>query len=139
MSDILHTIILIIHVLGACAIIGISFVSLLIQLKPPVTADYLKLLERIWKIAGIALGLQLVTGIYLALSEWDTVGVNPLFWVKMVLFFVAGGIIGSVSRKQFNKLQSGAEAAADTKLAWIGLITFALVAAIGVIIVETAA
>ncbi len=135
----LHTIVLILHVLGATVIIGIAFVSLIIQLRPPITHDLVILLDRIWKIAGITIGIQVLTGLYLAMSEWDKVSANPLFWVKIVLVFVVGLTIGLVSRSKFARMKdSDKPIAGDIRLAWLGLLVFAVVASIGVILVEAA-
>jgi hypothetical protein len=138
--DWVHTIILIIHVLGAALIIGVAFVSLVIELKLGVDEQFAKLLKIIWKAASAALGIQLLTGIYLAATDWEHVGSNPLFWVKMFLYFIVGTAIGIVNRKRLAKIKAGdLQAAKNHSGAWAGFLVFILVASIGVIMAESQA
>src|SRR5258708_2120678 len=109
MQETLHTAILVLHVLGATIIIGVAFVTLIIEIKKYTSKQILTLTEFIWKIAGIALGIQMLTGFYLAWSEWDKISKIPYFGIKMFLFFVVGTVVGIVNRNRFKKLQEGTE------------------------------
>src|SRR5512141_2720438 len=93
MQEIIHTAVLIFHVLGATVIVGASIASLIVFAKPGIPRERLLFLGDIWKIAGPAIGIQLLTGIILAGMEWNEFSHNPLFWIKMVLF-VASGVTG---------------------------------------------
>lgn len=105
MEETLHTIVLILHVIGATLIIGVAFVTFIIELKRYTSKQILEMLELIWKINGLALGLQLLTGFYLAYSEWDEVGHSSYFWIKMALFFGVGSVVGIINKRRFEKLK----------------------------------
>lgn len=140
MAEAWHTAVLILHVLGAAIIIGVAFVTLIIELKKYLSSkQMMALIEFIWKIAGAALGVQILTGLYLAGSEWDKIGKIPYFWIKMVLFFVLGIVVGIVNQRRFKKLQAGKADTGGTKWSLIGLLTFGTIAALGVMITESSA
>ena len=133
MSEGFHTLVLILHVLGAAVILGVALVSLIVQLKKPPVADNLKLLGQIWKKAHFAFGLEVLTGMYLAASEADEFIKNPLLWVKLGLIVVALAISAKVSWRNEEKGQSGEP---DPKIAWVVLLIYAAIISIGVLFVE---
>ncbi len=140
LMEALHTAILILHVIGATIIIGVSFVTLVIEIKKYHSSETLQLLELIWKITGAAFGVQLLTGLYLAGSEWDKIGKIHYFWIKMFLFFVVGSVVGVINRRQFEQMKkSKGTYTRSTNWAWIGFLTFVTIAAFGVLIAESAA
>ena len=115
MEDVLHISVLIAHVLGAAIIVGVSFVTLIIELKNYTTDKVLELTEYIWKITGTILGIQILTGLYLAITQWDQIGSSPYFWTKMVLIVVGGFVVGPVNR---NRLKQMKEAKKNKKTSW---------------------
>lgn len=133
----LHTTILVLHVLGATIIIGIAFVTFIIELKKFNSSQILNLTELIWKIAGPTLGVQLLTGLYLASSEWDSIGKSLLFWIKMFLFFVVGSIVGIVNKRRFERMKKNPDQGHSISWALIGLLAFLAVATLGVLIAES--
>lgn len=136
----LHTIVLMTHVLSATILVGVAFVSFIIELKKFTTKETLTLTELIWKVAGPLMGLQILTGIYLAGSEWDKIGSQPYFWIKMVLFFGIGGLVGFINNRRFKLLKDGKQKDwGQTPWGLIGLLTFLTVAALGVLLAENAA
>lgn len=136
----LHTTVLILHVLGATVIIGISFVTLVIELKKYSSHEILVITEFIWKINGILLFVQVVTGLYLAGSEWDKISKIHYFWAKMFLFFVIGTFIGIISRRRLKRMKEGKkDIRGGSNWAVVGFLTFLLIATLGVLIAESAA
>ena len=134
----IHTAVLIIHVLGAAIIVGISFVTVLIELKTSLTnKQIMSLTEFLWKVATRTLGVQVLTGLYLAISEWDQIGKNHFFWTKMIVFIVLGAIVGGFNHRRFKKLKAGEPDTYGRKWSTIGFLTFATVAALGVLLAES--
>ncbi len=139
MSDTLHLIILILHVLGATILVGTAFISLIIQFKFNRTNEQINILGFIWKVTGPILLIQILTGLYLAFSEWENFGSNPLFWIKMFLIFIVGLTVGIVSNREFKMMKSNnIKDLKSLRIAFIGFLTFATIASIGVILAETA-
>lgn len=139
MEEILHTIVLILHVVGASLIIGVAFVTFIVEIKKYASKQVLELVELIWKIAGVGMGVQLLTGLYLAASEWETIGKMQYFWVKMFLFFIVGGTVRVINRRQFKEIQGDQKKrTTNISLALIGLLVFMVIAILGVLIAETA-
>ena len=126
------------HVAGAALIVGVAFVTLVIELRRSLTKHTLELIEFLWKIAGAALGLQILTGLYLAGNEWEEVGRNGFFWTKLILLFALGGFVGEVNRRRFNRMKTKNK---DMKggPAWsvVGLLVFLIILILGVIVAET--
>jgi hypothetical protein len=139
-EDTIHTIILILHVFGATCIIGGAFVTFIIEVKKIASKQVLELVEYIWKIVGIAFGVQLITGLYLAGSEWNKISPLPYFWIKMVLFLGIGGMVGFINQRHLKAIKQGKEKPGEgTKWALLGLLTFLIITALGVVIAENAA
>lgn len=137
MENIIHTIFLVIHVLGASLVFGVIFVSVIIELKKINSDQMLLLTELIWKIANIGLGLQLLTGGYLLGTEWKEFITNPYFWIKMVLFVIGGVVVGSMNKRKYLQLKTGeSEERENIKGALLGLVLFILIITCGVIIAE---
>lgn len=141
MSEYIHTTVLILHVIGAIGIVGSSFVSLFVLSKSTIPRENLKLLERIWKLVGPSIGIQLLTGIYLASYEWDEFGRNPLFWTKIILFVLTGVIGGGVVQ---SRMKAGLAQTGDTvtlpgigRWALASFLIFVAIVSIGVILVES--
>ncbi len=142
MSDFLHTVVLVIHVIGAAIIIGSSFVSVIVFIgKGSIPLDNVKLLNRLWKIVGPILGIQLLSGLYLGISEWSEIGKSPLFWLKLILFIVTGVVGRALLGKRLEELQKkGMSTTGQTgikKWTWIVLSLFVLIAILGVILAES--
>lgn len=138
MEEVLHNSALILHVLGAALILGVAFVTLVIELKKYSSDQIISLTGIVWKIAGIAINLQILTGFYLAWREWDKVGNNPYFWLKLFFFFVIGTIVGTINRRRFHQLKEGKVDNSGVRWAVIGLLTFVLIATLGVLLTESA-
>ena len=95
MSNLTHTVFLVLHVVAATFIMGASLATLLVLIQEKISLSQVRLLRKLWKIAGPAMGFQLITGGYLASTDWATVGSSPLFWTNFVLFVFAA-VIGGV-------------------------------------------
>lgn len=137
--EILHTIFLIFHVLGATIIVGVAFVTAVIEIKKFNSTQMAMLREILWTITGITLLVQIITGFYLAGSEWSKISVIPYFWIKMFLLFVIGGIVGFINHKRLKEFQEG-KGQDESRTRWIvvSCLLFATIAALGVIIAENA-
>lgn len=137
----LHLIVLVIHVLGAAVVIGSLFASFFVVFGKKISRERLELLDRLWKVIGPIIGIQALTGIYLAASHWDEVGKNPLFWLKMAVFLIEaiwGGIIlnlqlrENLSKKSDKVFWPGVSAHIKTSFLF-----YIIIAALGVLLAET--
>lgn len=90
-----HTLVLILHVLGAGVIIGIVFFSLVVALHPRVwSAMALDRLHFVGKFGIWASMWMFVTGLVLAFQDWDTLRTSWVFWGKMATYIVEGTFAG---------------------------------------------
>ncbi len=86
----LQTIVLIFHVLGAGVLFSTGIFSLLITTQKPVSKERLKTMELFETCAPIAAILQLITGLVLYMHDAEALNINPVFWVKVILYFLSG-------------------------------------------------
>ena len=141
MGEVIHTTVLILHVIGATIIVGSSFISLFVLLKDRIKKENLELIERIWSIVGPSMGIQFITGLYLGFSEWDEIGKHPLFWTK-ILLFICSGIVGNLIVG--TRIKAGLKKANNTvqipgiqKWAWASFLIMMLIAICGVMLAES--
>lgn len=136
----LHTLILIVHVLGATIIVGVAFSALYIELRKPVVAENIKLIGGLFKTIQVVYLTQLLSGFYLGWSEWETVGKSPLFWLKFILFLaVALGARVITGRERKRAMAEKREFKPPIAWGWVSFLTVALIAIFGVILTESAA
>lgn len=129
MSELLHTVVLIIHVLGASLIIGTIFVALLVQQYKLTAAT--AAIEKSYNILRFVFLVQILSGVYLAAAEWTELRTNPYLWTKFVLLAIAIIAAAVVVPRQQKKPASYAW------WGWFAFIVFALIATLGVLIAET--
>ena len=96
----LHTIILILHVLGASILFSTGVFSLLITTKGPVTKERLKTMAIFSRLAPMASLWQLATGIILYLYASSALNLDPIFWLKIALFVTSGFLAGNIIKKK---------------------------------------
>jgi uncharacterized membrane protein len=141
MSETIHLIILIAHVLGATIIVGGVFASLLILIKEKIAKDNLKFVSHLWRILAPAIGLQLVTGLLLAANEWNEYGKNPYFWAKIILLvvdgFYGGKVLGERINMELSKDKKTYVIPGAKRIIWFSFLLFALIATLGVILAES--
>lgn len=139
MFELLEKIVLSLHVLGAAVIIGGIFASLFILVKEKVVKENLEYLKVLWKALTLAIGVQILTGIYLAAGEWHEFRENPLFWVKIGLFVVDGLFGGKVLGdriKTTDTKDKNIKIKGRKRLIWISLLIFVIIATLGVFLAE---
>lgn len=120
-----------IHFIGLCLFLGAMLVvdlRLLGVLKVGAVRDSL----RFTKIAIPAFGLNLVSGLLMAISNPAIYAYNPMFWLKLALLVAAGANIAFfelVERRKVINLEDGVSAdgpiravAALSLLLWAGII-----------------
>jgi hypothetical protein len=132
MFDGIHTLVIAFHVLGACIIIGGLFASLLLLTKPKISAEILEHLALLGWFVSISIGFQIISGLYLAATEWDKFGHSPLLISKVVLLILDGLFGGKV---MFDRIKSGD--LSRRHLIWFSLILFCLIATLGVFLAES--
>jgi hypothetical protein len=132
MLEIIHILIIALHVLGACVIIGGLFASLLLLTKPKLSGEILEHLALLGRFISISIGIQIITGLYLATTEWDKFGYSPLLLSKVVLLIIDGLFGGKV---MFDRIKSGDFS--RRHLIWFSLILFCLIATLGVFLAES--
>src|SRR5476649_2712379 len=96
----LHTFVLILHVLGAGILFSVSIFSLMVTTKGPVTKERLITLSGFQRLAPIAALWQLFTGIFLYIYDAKTLNRDPIFWVKISLFVLSGFFAGNIIKKK---------------------------------------
>lgn len=141
MSELIHTIILTLHILGSGIIIGGVFASLLILINERISKDNFEHLKFLWKFLTPTIGIQIISGIYLAASEWDKFGKNPLFWLKMGIFvidgFFGGKILGDRIKGTTVSNSKEIEIPGSHRLVWISFLIFLTVITLGVFLAES--
>ena len=141
--EILHTIILVLHVLGATFIVGSLFVAVFILSKNPVPRANAELLDKILKLVHWAIGIQILTGIYLMGSEWSDFRGNWMLWLKIGLLtldgLVGGRIIGVRLTEALKSQKGDVDLHESSRLAWLALVIFLTITTLGVLVVETGA
>ena len=138
--EILHTIVLIAHIIGATLIVGSIFVSVLVLFARSIPRSQLELLDKLWRLLHGIIGVQILTGIYLVAVEWDEFGRNPLLWTKVVLLvvdgLVGGQVIGSLVKHSLATKNTSFELPQAKRAAMLSLLIFLLMTTLGVILVE---
>jgi len=141
MSELMHTIVLALHILGSGIIIGGIFAALLILINKRISKDNFEHIKFLWKFLTPTIGIQVITGIYLAASEWDKFGKNPLFWLKMGLFvvdgFFGGKILGDRIKVAVINNSKDIEIPGSHRLIWTSFIIFLMIITLGVFLAES--
>ena len=86
----MHTLFLILHIIGAGVIIGVVVFSILLNIKEGVSQERLKIFQMVRLVGTIAAGWLLATGLVLYFQEAEELKGNILFWIKMGLFVLDG-------------------------------------------------
>ncbi|MBI5127312.1 hypothetical protein HZA76_02545 [Candidatus Roizmanbacteria bacterium] len=139
MNEIIHTVVLILHVLGTSIIIGGLFASLLILVKEKIAQENLEYLKVLWKFLTLAIGVQIITGIYMVVVEWSEFGKNPLLWLKVGLLVVDGFFGGKTLGdriKAITEKDRYITISNSRRLIWISLLIFVTIATLGVFLAE---
>ncbi|HSX57949.1 MAG TPA: hypothetical protein VLE47_01595 [Candidatus Saccharimonadales bacterium] len=137
MPEWFHTLVLIIHVIGAGLIIGMAFTSLLVLTTKPFVPESMKVMQRFAKFGPFIFLTQLLTGLYLAWSEYDKFRGNPLLTAKLVLFLGMAGASIYIARQAAAKAKAGTPPSPNITWAWISFLTILLIATFGVMLAES--
>ncbi len=86
----MHTLFLILHIIGVGVIIGVVVFSILLNIKEGVSQERLKIFQMVRLTGTIAAGWLLTTGLVLYFQEAEELKGNILFWIKMGLFVLDG-------------------------------------------------
>jgi hypothetical protein len=140
---ILNIIVLNLHVLGACVVVGsVVFVFAMLSRRPFFRPN-LALMKFMWRLAEGAVGAQLLTGIYLFVIERSEFQNSPIFWSKMALFALDGFVSGMLIKRRVQQVE--AQPAGETvdvapirSVAWVSVLIMLSIASLGVWLVETA-
>lgn len=140
--ELLHTSILFLHVVGSGLVIGGILVALIIVYRNMADGTMNAILRSTWRAIEIGIGAQLVTGVYLFMSEQKDLENNHLLWAKLTLYLLAGAVAGMMIQRHLKKVQQDPQQFATSKKTlrrglWIVLIIVLAIAALGVTIVET--
>lgn len=134
--------ILILHVLGAGILIGVSVFAFAAALRPPLTQQALDRMSFVWKFGMWASGAQFITGVLLIMQEPDELARHPLIWTKVILWMVEGMLASMVIAKQAKRAQQAlasnqpVRSAGLRVLLGLQLTIFVAIVALGVIVVE---
>ena len=130
----LHDVILILHVLGAGVIIGIGFLALAIAFRKPLDPEKIARLQWVGSFGLGATVLQLITGLYLSWSDWDTLHNSKIFWTKMGLFVLQGAVAGGLIGRKVKEAGQGKGSPLTVLLAHSLMIL--IIVSLGVMMVE---
>lgn len=142
MDSLLHLLILVLHALVAMIIVGSIAVALLIMSSKKVEWANLVLLKKIWRLLTPLIGIQIVTGLYLMINEWEEFGHSGLLWLKLGLL-AFDGLVSAAAIKRYlattgnNLHQKPAVISLQPieKYGWLTFLTFLLIGTIGVLLV----
>lgn len=138
-----HTALLILHVLIACALVGIAFTGVVVLFKTDATPPQLAVMKAVGKYGKIFGPLQLIVGLGLVFSEPDKFLHNPLIWTKVILWALASYLSAVVIAKKAGLLASGKADAATAKslrlVAVALLVVVVIIVALGVTAAELSA
>ncbi len=138
MTIYLDAVALILHILGAAVVIGSLFVVSLITAKGGYSGGGTRLIRDILKSIRYALGVQLVTGLYMGINEWSEFGKNHIFWTKIALFLFAGTISERLISSWVGR--NGKEITDTKKIkrqAWMLFVLTITIAVLGLMLVES--
>lgn len=90
---------LLVHLISASVVMGIVFFSLVFSVSKPLDEVKLKAISFTRKFGLYAMGLAVISGIYMAYRNWDELNSSPIFWVKIALvgldYFIAVRLINA--------------------------------------------
>ena len=135
--NILHTIYLVIHIIGTAIIVGTAFIALIAMQKRFVSRQVSQLLVLAWQIAMLVIVIQLITGILMGFGYWADILRDPYFITKMMLLLAGGAVAGIISGK-LRRLDSKDTAALKQLRAWslLAFLLFTAVATLGIAMVQ---
>ena len=137
----LQLIVLILHVLVACLLVGMAFFVLMFVAKKVLTPGDVAGARKVSSYGIHLTGTQLLLGLALVGMEPDKFGRSPLVWTKLVLLIVAGVLaVVVVNRKLKVLAATGTDARMEKtiRMAAVGLLVLLVViVALGVIVTET--
>jgi len=105
----LSTVILVFHILGAVTVLGATFATMLVLFESEIPWLYVRILQRFWWAAFVALAVLLVTGIWLAASDWPMFRSNGYFWIKIGLLIADSFVGWQIMRRHFSGILEGKE------------------------------
>jgi len=124
---------LLVHLIAASIVMGIVFFSLVFSVSKPLDEAKLKAISLIRKLGLYAMGLAVISGIYMAYRNWDELNSSPLFWTKIALigldYFIAVRLINA---KVASGLSGDLNATRGlTILTWCSFLAFIAIFVIG--------
>jgi hypothetical protein len=133
----LHDLVLLLHILGAGVVIGVVFFSLVLAFKKPLDPSWLGVLKFIRRFGTMAVGWEVLTGLYLAFSESDEVFSSKIFWIKMGLIVVDGFLAQAVIGRKLSEAQSGVDAKGLKLATLVSALVILLVVTLGFLIANS--
>lgn len=132
-----HTLVLILHVVGAGVVIGIVFFSLVVALRPRAwSATALDRLHFVGK-SGIWASLwMLVTGLVLAVQDWGTLRASWVFWGKMATYIAEGAFAGLLITRTVIQARAEKRPRGLGTIMLIHSLLILLIVSLGVMLVE---
>lgn len=132
----LHTIILILHVIGAGILIGMAFFSILLVIPRDWSAEKLSRIKFIGRFGGIVSVWQLLTGVYLASSDWDMLHADWLFWTKITVYCIEGTMASLLVGRKLKNSQANASSPRTAFPILANALMIIIIVSIGVMLVE---
>lgn len=131
-----HIAILILHVLGAGLVLGVSFFCAVLMYRKEWTSEQLDRFVYIGKFGKWFSVWQFLTGIILASNEWSEFKESKIFWIKMGLYLVEGALAGVLIEKRAKSLQAGRAQKGFASGLLVQLFLILLIISLGVLLVE---
>ena len=86
----LHSVTLLLHLLGAGVIIGVGFFSVILTLRSPLDQGKVETVKHIRFYGTLTIGLLIATGVILAFLKGPELLSSTRFWLKMSLIVIEG-------------------------------------------------
>jgi hypothetical protein len=128
-----HRLVLLTHLLGAAVVLGIVFFSLALVVGKPLEEVRLKAVQLIRRYGIYAMGVTVLSGLYLAYEDWAVLKNDRLFWAKMGLIIVDYLVAVRLMNAKIEAALDGQKPSllGLTLLAWFSFIIFVAIFFIG--------
>lgn len=111
----LHTIVMVLHVIGAGLMFGVVFFAFLIVLEKNLDQSRLAVLKKIYVYGTVAAIWQAVTGVILYFQEDGEFKDSKIFWVKIGLFLLDGIVAVGIIDRKIKMIESQSKGNVDLK------------------------
>lgn len=136
----METTLIVLHVIGACLVLGVVVVAALIVFKKEFGPASLAVLRQFRWLGPVGSAAQFITGAALYWQNRDTLSHSTTFWIKIGLYVAEGLLASLVIDAKLKRTQAPDQVAAVRRMRWLYALHVVLILAIvvlGVVVAET--